>query len=146
MRAAEAADISAYTVTVHGLKSALANIGETELSATAGKLEQAGRDHDADLIKNKTREFSAALKTAVEKIKASLRAPAAQAGGGDDDLKTALAKLQEACGNYDKKAAKDALAPLKDKTWPADIQARLDAIDARLLHSDFDEIQKLIAQ
>ena len=140
------ADLNAYTITVHGLKSALANIGEAELSATARKLEQAGRDHDADLIKNETQKFSAALKTVVEKIKSSLSAPAAQAAAGADaNLKAAFAKLREACERYDKKAAKDALAPLKDKIWPPGIQARLDAINDCLLHSDFDEVQKLIA-
>jgi HPt (histidine-containing phosphotransfer) domain-containing protein len=33
-----------YTINVHGMKSALANIGKTDLSAAAAKLEIAARE------------------------------------------------------------------------------------------------------
>jgi len=43
-------DILTYTICVHGLKNVLANIGESKLSDTAQKLEQAGRNKDLILI------------------------------------------------------------------------------------------------
>ena len=62
-------DMETYITAVHGLKSALANIGETELSAEAFKLEKAGRERNIALLSSETPEFLKALGLLIEKYK-----------------------------------------------------------------------------
>jgi signal transduction histidine kinase/CheY-like chemotaxis protein/HPt (histidine-containing phosphotransfer) domain-containing protein len=61
-------DIRAYTVSVHAMKSSLAHVGETELSAVAAGLEQAGRDKNTAVMSAETGEFLDNLRAVVEKI------------------------------------------------------------------------------
>jgi HPt (histidine-containing phosphotransfer) domain-containing protein len=61
-------DIQLYTVTAHGMKSALANIGETELSQTAYALEKAGKTKDKNIIKLQTQDLIDALKEIIAEI------------------------------------------------------------------------------
>jgi signal transduction histidine kinase/DNA-binding response OmpR family regulator/ABC-type amino acid transport substrate-binding protein len=60
-------DIQEYTVNTHALKSALGNIGETEISAAAYKLEQAGRAKDTAAMKEQTPVFLKELDAVVKK-------------------------------------------------------------------------------
>jgi len=55
-------DIQLYAITAHGIKSALANIGNTELSGLAYTLEKAGKAKDKNIIKQQTQELIDALK------------------------------------------------------------------------------------
>jgi len=55
-------DLQLYAVTAHGMKSALINIGNTELSGLALTLEKAGKAKEKDLIKQKTQELIDGLK------------------------------------------------------------------------------------
>jgi signal transduction histidine kinase/CheY-like chemotaxis protein/ABC-type amino acid transport substrate-binding protein len=60
-------DIKEYTVNTHALKSALGNIGETEISAAAYKLEQAGKAKDAAAMKEQTPVFLKELDAVIKK-------------------------------------------------------------------------------
>jgi len=55
-------EIDIFVTTVHGLKGALLNINEKELSQNAFKLETAGRQRDYELLKKETPEFIKILK------------------------------------------------------------------------------------
>jgi len=59
-------DFQLYAVTTHGVKSALANIGQTELSQIAYALEKAGKTQDKDIIKQQTQELVDALKGVIK--------------------------------------------------------------------------------
>ncbi|MDR2584193.1 MAG: GAF domain-containing protein [Fibromonadaceae bacterium] len=59
-------DFQLYAVTAHGVKSALANIGQTELSQIAYALEKAGKAQDKNIIKQQTQELVDALKEFIE--------------------------------------------------------------------------------
>jgi len=61
--------IDDYITTVHGLKSALLNINENELSHTAFRLESAGKQRNYELLKNETPEFIDALRFLAAKLK-----------------------------------------------------------------------------
>jgi CheY-like chemotaxis protein len=133
-------DIQNYIISVHAMKSALANIGETALSAFALKLEQAGRDRDTAVIADETPSFLDALRAAAEKLKPKEDEP--DSGITEEDrayLNTRLAAIQAACAEYDKKAAKDTLAELRRKTWPRPVKEKLNTIAEHLLHSEFEE-------
>jgi len=59
-------DFQLYAITAHGIKSALANIGQTELSQIAYALEKAGKAQDKNTIKQQTQELVDALKEFIE--------------------------------------------------------------------------------
>jgi HPt (histidine-containing phosphotransfer) domain-containing protein len=61
-------DLELYEVTVHGVKSALANIGETELSDVAYRLEQVALEKNLALLAEETPDFLTALKSFTEEL------------------------------------------------------------------------------
>jgi HPt (histidine-containing phosphotransfer) domain-containing protein len=63
------ADLKLYTTTVHGAKSALANINEKELSAEAYKLEKLGDDNKLDEVLSRTPAFVESLMKLMESLK-----------------------------------------------------------------------------
>jgi len=140
-------DLQMYIINVHAMKSALANIGENELSATAVRLEQAGRDKDIDLILSDTQDFVDKLSKVVIEIKLKNK---------DDeiaeDTADALVFLNEkleiigtACAAFDKKTVKKTLSELREKTWSPETKELINLIAEHLLHSEFDETAALIA-
>jgi signal transduction histidine kinase/CheY-like chemotaxis protein len=138
-------DIQSYIINVHSMKSALANIGEAELSSAAGKLEEAGRQRSLKLISEETHSFLAALSEIIS-IKNSGKDDIYNENIQEEDklyLFEKLTVIQESCVEYDKKAAKTALAQLQQKKWPRQTGELLDKISEYLLHSEFTEAANL---
>jgi signal transduction histidine kinase/CheY-like chemotaxis protein/HPt (histidine-containing phosphotransfer) domain-containing protein len=138
-------DIQLYIINVHAMKSALANIGEPDLSSSALKLEQAGREKDLKTMRAETNNFLEALKAIIDKIK-----PKDEDDADIEDSKEALAFLREklteiknACDAYDKKTVKNTLNELKEKTWSHKTKELMNTIADHLLHSEFDEVSAL---
>jgi len=138
-------DIQLYIINVHAMKSALANIGEPELSTSALRLEQAGREKDLKTMKSETNNFLDALKAVIKKIR-----PKDEDDAGIEDSKEALDFLREklteiknACDAYDKKTVKTSLNELKEKTWSKKTKELMNSIANHLLHSEFDEVSSL---
>jgi CheY-like chemotaxis protein len=127
-----------YIIQAHAMKSALANIGEQELSEAAARLEQAGRDGDAAAMSAETPAFLSGLRAVIKKL----------APPKEDDRETAdhaylREKLQaviEACAVFDKKAAKDSIAELRRKAWPHQTGDMLALMAESLLNGDFDKV------
>ena len=136
--ASDDAAIERYITAVHGMKSALANIGETELSGAALRLEKAGYERNFALITEETNSFINSLKVLYEKYK-----PA------DNDenielssdhivyLRDKFLDIKLACEKFDITAAKEALDDLQRKKWPRNVNEILDEISVHLLHSAF---------
>jgi CheY-like chemotaxis protein/HPt (histidine-containing phosphotransfer) domain-containing protein len=134
------ANLQLYTTTVHGMKSALANVDETKLSNIAFKLEQAGRERNADIILAETPAFLNALRLVIAKTKPFEEYSDTELS--DEDmafLRDKLFAIKAACAAFEKKAAKNALAELKLKVWPRRVKEALDAITEYLLHSSFEK-------
>ena len=138
-------DLQSYIINVHAMKSALANIGEPELSATALKLEHAGREKNINLISTETKGFLESLQAVIGKIK-----PKDEDDANIEDSKDSLIFLREklteiknACAAYDKKAVKKILNDLKGKTWSHKTKEMMNSIADHLLHSEFDEVSDL---
>jgi len=136
-------DIKLYVISVHAMKSALANIGEKELSTAAAKLEKAGRDNDMPMMTASTHIFIDALKEIIKKI-----TPKKEAGGPKvlseeekQNLCERIEVIKAACLNFDRKTAKEALGELKQALWPEDIKDAIEQLSQALLHSDFDEAE-----
>ena len=136
-----AGDLKLFTTTVHAMKSALANVGENEISASAYELEKAGLNGDTEFIAAHTESFIETLKSLVRKF-----AAAETVGMEDEGIHEEMAYLTEqlqiikaACENYDDTAAYAALDRLKEKAWKTNTAAALEEIRYTLfLHSDFD--------
>jgi len=138
--ALEDEDIQLYAINVHAMKSALANIGETELSGFARRLEMAGKGRDIDVISTETPDFMSKLRAVVEKITPREEDDNGKIVQEDQDfLQEKLIIFRAACTIYDKKAAKEVLVELKKKNWPRSIKEMLNTLAEHLLHSDFEE-------
>jgi len=128
-------DMALYIINVHAMKSALANIGENEISEFADELEQAAREQKFSVIAVKTPEFLDALQTVI------LSVPKQKENDNEDVayLREKLLIIQSACEDYDKKSAKTALAQLNEKTWSRKTKETLDKIAEHILHSEFEK-------
>jgi signal transduction histidine kinase/CheY-like chemotaxis protein len=69
----DAASMAAFVTSVHGLKSASANVGALNPAEQAAILEQAGLDGDIELIQSRLGEFISCLVRLVERIRAALK-------------------------------------------------------------------------
>jgi len=139
-------DLRQYVINVHSMKSALANIGENELSATALKLELAGRAENISVIMAETPAFMEALGKIIEKNrqKGNEDTVITDNSNNTEYLAKKLQIIRTACEKYDEATAHSALAELRQKKWPSTTNDLLDTIEEDLLHSDFEEAAKLI--
>ena len=132
--------MESYKITVHGMKSALANIGETGLAETAGRLEQAAMKKNSAVMSEETPAFLDALKSLIEKLISIKESNNAQMTIEDRAyLREKLIELKTACQAADKKAAKEAMNDLNQKEWPSLIDDVLGELSVCLLHSDFEK-------
>jgi len=138
-------EVRTYIIHAHGVKSALANMGRLDLSATALRLEMLGRDNDIDALLTDTPGFINSLRDYINKLRPQDEAPAAEAA--DDDtgfLREKLMVVKSSCEQYDEYDAGEAMAELSSKTWSPQTKEMLETIAAKLLHSDFDDIVAII--
>jgi PAS domain S-box-containing protein len=135
------ADLKRYTITTHGMKSALANVGVPELSEKAAVLENAGRENNSATISAETPPFLARLFETIAIFEEKIT-PVVNETLADDPafVKQHLSTLSEACDMYNKSAAKKTLAALKSGQCSAKTLAFLDEISALLLHGEFEKI------
>jgi len=138
------ADVSAYIINIHSMKSALANVGENGLSEEAAQLEQIGRDNNVELILSSLPAFLEKLNKVVDKFDTEEEDAGAETINLDI-FKEKLKAIQDACASYDKKAAKTALSELKQMHYRA-AKEQLSLIDEHLLHSEFDEAAAVAKQ
>jgi PAS domain S-box-containing protein len=130
-----------FTISVHGIKSSLENIGESKLAESARRLEQASRDRNTGLIATSTPSFLNELRILLEKIK-----PKSEEDCADEDIGSLQSKLQairDICDDYDRKGALSLLAGIKNCSKKT--RAALDRIKEHILHSDFDEAKSMAA-
>jgi len=135
-----------YIINTHGMRSALANVGNMGLSAVALKLEQLGRDNNMDEILSETPGFLTSLQEYVSKITAKKNKSAPPESVVEDTvyLKEQLNKIKTACEDYNEEMAETALSHLMQGKWSADTDELLGRIAEQLLHSDFDEVVNII--
>ncbi|MCL1928643.1 MAG: ATP-binding protein [Treponema sp.] len=140
--------IKLYMISVHGMKSALANIGEPDLSAVAFKLEQAAKEKNTAVMENDTPEFLSGLRKIIEKLSLqdSENKKDEAMNETSDDVRTYLRGklfvIIDACKIYDRKSAKDTITELRQKAWSPLTQELLDAMAMHLLNGDFIEMSQ----
>jgi len=143
------ADMELFITTVHGMKSALANIGEIRLSDAALKLEKAGNSGDMAAISSKTPELINALRSLIKEIKPAGTDENAEVSHDDIVfIREKLSAISEACGKFYIKDAKRALAELKGKPLPGGIGEMLSEISMYIVRGEYAKVdtaaQKII--
>jgi CheY-like chemotaxis protein/nitrogen-specific signal transduction histidine kinase len=131
-------DYKLYTINTHGMKSALANVGKTKLSAEAEELEKCGRDGMEEHARLHTPAFLASLRDVIAAM-----SPKDTGEAETEDtamLQEILRNIQDACDLYDKKRVRLALDTLNKYKWKKETREFLDDIAAGILHSDFEVI------
>ena len=139
-------DLRMAMVSVHAMKNALLNIGESELSAFAGKLEQAALKKEIGVIAGATPPFLVKLRKITVKL-ATQNDENEESGiecvGNNAELREKLLVLKRACAMYNKRAAKDALSELRKKVWSSTIRELLRAINTHLMSGDYYEVSRV---
>jgi hypothetical protein len=133
-------ELRMYTVRTHGMRSAFANTGKTELSAIALRLETLGRDKNVEAITAETPAFLTSLRGFIEELEE--KNGNREADNAEDDkpfLREKLLMIKAACEAYNETAADEALKALLSKKWSPPVKKLLAEISEKLLHSDFDE-------
>jgi CheY-like chemotaxis protein/anti-sigma regulatory factor (Ser/Thr protein kinase) len=139
-------DMQIFVINIHAMKSALANIGETGLSAEADKLERAGRAEDIKTLTTETPAFLETLRKVIDKNKPKEDEGEAALEDLKDDLaylEEKLLAVQKACVEYDRTKVKTLMNELGQEQWSHSVTELLDNIAGQLLHSDFEKIAKL---
>jgi signal transduction histidine kinase/CheY-like chemotaxis protein len=130
-----------FTTNVHAIKSALANIGELEISKMAASLEKAGKERDITTIRKETQGFMDALRDIVAKIKTEPD----NTSTADENPAYLLEQLEiihKACNDYDERIAEAALEKLSKMQWSSKTKALLNQIAEHILFSDFEAARK----
>ncbi|MDR0315911.1 MAG: response regulator [Treponema sp.] len=136
-------DTQLYVITVHGMKSALASAGETELSAFALKLEKTGEMKDIATILSETPLFIDGLQELIKKITPKEEEQHEAVNEDRTFLYEKLAIIQASCEAYKRKDAKDALTELRQKNWLQPTQDLLNTITSHLLHGEFEKAAEI---
>ncbi|MCL2617255.1 MAG: response regulator, partial [Defluviitaleaceae bacterium] len=135
-------DIKDYVLYTHGLKSALFNVGQQDLSKESLALEMAGRSSNMDVIRVSTPDFLANLRA----VMAELAPPERIINSVDEDtqlLHTQLAAIADACDTYQVNQARKALNQLGEKQWSASTSDLLSKLEIYLINADIEEAAEL---
>jgi len=135
-----------HVIQTHAIKSALANIGNFNLSEKAGMLEGAGRSRDIATIRDQTPDFLHELREVVKSL--SRRKKDKLLSSFEDYATTGrlLREISEACETYDTQREQDLLKALKEMPLTLETAMVVDKIEKHLLFSDDDEAAMLSKQ
>jgi CheY-like chemotaxis protein len=137
-------DLRPFAIQAHGMKSALANIQKYILSETAKTLESAANDSDIQTIFSQAPEFIKAVQTLIKEMSIL---PEQDENATDSDpnlLREQLKVIADACDTYNKKAANVALKRLRQEKWSQETKTLISELEAKLLHSEFEEVAEII--
>ncbi|MCL2757348.1 MAG: ATP-binding protein [Coriobacteriia bacterium] len=138
-------ELRTYSIHVHGMKSALANVGKMELSAVALKLEMAARDGNTEVLIAETPAFVDALKTLVDSLMPKEASSDDAAEEADPSfVQEKLLVIRAACEELDERTAENTVAELRAASLSPSARELLSRIDELLLHSDFFVVVDII--
>jgi len=139
-------DLRKYIIAVHGMKSVLGSIGESELSNFAYKLEQGGRERDFGLIKLGASEFLKELRTLLDKLEQE-HGTDTDADGMDEDIESLRDKLfavGKMCADYNRKSSLDVLAGIINCS--KETRTILDKVKEHVLRTEFEEAERMVSE
>ncbi|MCL2096255.1 MAG: response regulator [Oscillospiraceae bacterium] len=138
--------IREFTVAVHGIKSALAFIGETELCDFAQKLESAGHEKNTGFIKDYAPDFCVRLTNLIDDIKSKQYK---ETDAGEEDaayLRDRLSDVLRTCGDYNRKGALEILEEIKQKGVSKETREVLNFLTELVMHGEYGETAEKITE
>jgi len=143
----ETDDLSLYTIYVHALKSASANIGARALSEAAKTLEEAGDNEDSDFVKTHNNGFLADLRSLLDRINEVLSSFKKNSGEKKKDTeatKAELVNLKTAINDLDAGSINDIIEELRQSTQGDDMENVITDISDNILVAEYDRALELI--
>jgi len=144
----ETGNLGLYRTHVHGIKSALFNIGAVPLSDSAKALDEAAARADIDYINSHNSAFLSGLKSLLGKIDACLSTQAANESAIADNPDMAkftagLRRLKEALSAMDRGEINKALATQQESAPTEECAAAVKEIASKIIVADYDEAEEL---
>jgi len=136
-------DFYDYTLSTHGIKSALASVSIMDLSTIAATLEQAGKARDEATIQSTTPNLLAGLTQLIEDTSSEVE-KVFVGTGSNDLLFQQLTILGDACSRFNKKDARGALSELDKYEWSEDVTLLISNLNACMPHSEFEKMSELM--
>jgi len=140
-------DLRQLTITIHGIKGALGNLGEKNLSEKARYLEEACRTGNTESISTDLPGFYEDLKILTEKLKPDQTDKNGQNEKDvyDDpkNIISILAAIQNMCADYNRRGALDLISDTErcsEKT-----RSVLDNVQELVLQSEYDEAEIVVS-
>ncbi len=143
LRDKEPIDFPQLMTSVHGLKSALANIGEITLSNTAAELENTGKNEDTAHTRSIGAAFLKELRALVGRLDLD---KTGESDGEDEELDVLRAKFESIagmCENFNRKGITDILDELEQTKHSRQTRLATQSIASAVLYSDYDGAAKI---
>jgi len=140
-------DLNLYTIHVHALKSASANIGAGELSKAAAILEQAGEKQDKEYIESHTPALLASLETLLDNIMNVLKLMQEDSENDSYDMekfRSELVILKEALESFDAGTINKSVEILNNIVHSGSIKRSIVEISERILIGEYEEALDVI--
>jgi signal transduction histidine kinase/HPt (histidine-containing phosphotransfer) domain-containing protein/ActR/RegA family two-component response regulator len=138
--------LRSFITLVHGLKSALANIGANELSQTAALLEGAGREADMPVIRDKLPSFRDGLAVLMARIDELTTSHCS--GGGEEsippEMREAMTCLIEALKAKNFDMIDSSLARLQDLPLGGNTRAAVSELTDLILTADLQKAEEIL--
>ena len=131
-----------YTIHVHALKSAAANIGAEKLSELAKSMEKAGREGNIDLIKKGSVQLLGDLRELLDNINTALKHESAHDPNITVDMeqiKDELSRLRKNIDSFNSQAIKESSDNLRKYIHISNIGAKIDDVLQCVLIGDDDK-------
>jgi len=144
----ETGNLDLYRTHVHGIKSALFNIGAARLSESAKALEAAVDRDDLDYIQSNNVAFLSDLESLLEQINAYLSKQAsvntAAVAPDMDKFKAGLVRLNEALSIMDRAEINKAIINLYESAPTEEYAAGVKVVANKIVLADYDEAEALV--
>jgi len=136
-------DMQRFIITIHGIKSSLASIGETGLSNTASVMEESGRDKISAIITSSIPGFLNELTVLLKKTEQETAGGVEITGEDSEDIYEKISAIKETCSDYNRRGALELIASVNSCTERTN--EVLECIKEHVVHSDFEEAEAAAA-
>ena len=138
-------DFTNFMIITHGVKSALANVKEIDLSKIANRLELIVKEKNIETIKLIAPQFLEQLREIIQDFEQRSSDIVSDSPVENvSELHKKLTEAQRACEVYNKRDAKIALADLSNYKWSEETSKLISDLGLHLLHSEFEEASSAI--
>ena len=145
-----AEDWTAYTISVHSLKSTSRSVGADNISELAKKLEQAGNDRDVETIRRETPTLLEMYRSLGEQLGRLFGKEDAESAElpplPEEEYAEALASLRDLAAAYDYGSVQIVMDMLSGYRIPKDCQNSYERLCSAVDRCDWDEINKALEE